>query len=43
MMNSTDLQTQAALAQLRDPATGLHLHGLLAHWAEVMAQPEQAA
>lgn len=29
-------------AELRAQAAGLRLHGLLAHWAEVMAQPEQA-
>jgi len=27
---------------LREHASDLRLHGLLAHWAEVMAQPEQA-
>ena len=34
---------QAALPQLREQAASLHLHGLIAHWPEVMAQPEQAA
>lgn len=29
-------------AELREQADALHLHGLLAHWAEVMGQPEQA-
>ena len=29
-------------SQLREQAQGLRLHGLLAHWSEVMAQPEQA-
>ncbi|MEY2843826.1 MAG: hypothetical protein RI920_1863 [Pseudomonadota bacterium] len=28
--------------ELREQATGLRLHGLLAHWSEVMAQAEQA-
>ena len=42
-MNSADLQTQAALPQLRDQAASLHLYGLLAHWAVVIAQPEQAS
>jgi DNA replication protein DnaC len=27
---------------LREQAAGLRLHGLLAHWGEVMAQPDQA-
>jgi DNA replication protein DnaC len=27
---------------LREQAAGLRLHGLLSHWSEVMAQPEQA-
>ena len=29
-------------AELREQAVDLRLHGLLAHWAEVMGQPEQA-
>ena len=29
-------------SQLREQALVLRLHGLLAHWSEVMAQPEQA-
>ena len=29
-------------AELREHAGELRLHGLLAHWAEVMGQPEQA-
>jgi len=29
-------------SQLREQAHGLRLHGLLAHWSEVMAEPEQA-
>ena len=29
-------------AELREHAGALRLHGLLAHWSEVMAQPEQA-
>lgn len=29
-------------AELREQADALHLYGLLAHWAEVMGQPEQA-
>lgn len=29
-------------AGLREQAAGLRLHGLLAHWGEVMAQPDQA-
>jgi len=35
-----DIATPAAL---REQAAALRLHGLLEHWAEVMAQPEQAA
>ena len=27
---------------LREQAVGLRLHGLLAHWAQAMGQPEQA-
>jgi DNA replication protein DnaC len=34
-----DLATPAAL---REQAAALRLHGLIEHWAEVMAQPEQA-
>lgn len=34
-----DTATQAAL---REQAAALRLHGLIEHWAEVMAQPEQA-
>lgn len=30
------------VSELREQAAALRLHGLLAHWAEVMAQPEQA-
>jgi len=29
-------------SELREHAAALRLHGLLAHWSEVMAQPEQA-
>lgn len=29
-------------SELREQAAALRLHGLLAHWSEVMAQPEQA-
>lgn len=32
----------APSAALREQAAALRLHGLLEHWAEVMAQPEQA-
>ena len=32
----------ATPAALREQAAALRLHGLLEHWAEVMAQPEQA-
>ena len=28
---------------LREQAAALRLHGLIEHWAEVMAQPEQAS
>ena len=28
------------LAELREQATALRLHGLLAHWGELMADPE---
>ncbi|MEO7850622.1 MAG: IS21-like element helper ATPase IstB [Rubrivivax sp.] len=34
--------TTASQADLREHAGALRLHGLLAHWAEVMGQPEQA-
>ena len=34
-----DLTTPAGL---REQAASLRLHGLLEHWAEVMAQPAQA-
>ncbi len=37
------LRAQAGEVQgLREQALGLHMHGLLAHWAEAMGQPEQA-
>ncbi len=32
----------ASQAELREHAGALRLHGLLAHWAEVMGQPDQA-
>ena len=32
----------ATPAALREQATALRLHGLIEHWAEVMAQPQQA-
>ena len=32
----------ATPAALREQAASLRLHGLLEHWAQVMAQPEQA-
>lgn len=32
-----------ASRQLREQASELRLHGLLAHWGEIMGQPEQAA
>ena len=34
--------TDSGQAALRAQATTLRLHGLLAHWSDVMAQPEQA-
>ena len=34
--------TMGSQAELRAHADELRLHGLLAHWSEVMAQPEQA-
>ena len=37
-MNDTTLPTGA----LREQADALRLHGLLAHWSEVMSVPEQA-
>jgi DNA replication protein DnaC len=33
-------KSEPAAAQLREQAQGLRLHGLLAHWSEVMADPE---
>lgn len=30
-------------AELRAQATALRLHGLLAHWADVMSEPEAAS
>ena len=35
-------ETSPSVAELREHAGELRLHGLLAHWAEVMGQPEQA-
>ena len=35
-------ENPSSQAALREHASDLRLHGLLAHWAEVMAQPEQA-
>ena len=35
-------ETSPSHAELREHAGELRLHGLLAHWAEVMGQPEQA-
>lgn len=35
-------ETSPTPAELREHASELRLHGLLAHWAEVMGQPEQA-
>jgi hypothetical protein len=32
----------ATTTTLREQAAALRLHGLIEHWAEVMAQPEQA-
>ena len=37
----SDAASQPA-AQLREQAQGLRLHGLLAHWSEVMAQPDHS-
>lgn len=34
--------TTASQAELREHSGALRLHGLLAHWGEVMGQPEQA-
>jgi len=41
-MNEKAPSTAADPAQMREHAGALRLHGLLAHWAEAMAQPEQA-
>jgi DNA replication protein DnaC len=41
-MNENPPSTPADAAQLREHAAALRLHGLLAHWAEAMARPEQA-
>ena len=42
-MNVADLRAQAVgLQGLREQAVGLRLHGLLAHWSEVMGEPETA-
>lgn len=42
-MNPAELRTQAAgLQGLREQAVGLRLHGLLAHWSEVMADADAA-
>lgn len=35
-------EPQPSQAELREHASDLRLHGLLAHWGEVMAQPDQA-
>lgn len=35
-------KSEAPAAQLREQAHELRLHGLLAHWSEVMAQPDQS-
>ena len=35
-------EPQPSQAELREHAGDLRLHGLLAHWGEVMAQPDQA-
>ena len=35
-------ETSPSVAELREHAGELRLHGLLAHWAEVMGQPDQA-
>ena len=39
-MNETNIPEQPSHAQLRAQATELRLHGLLAHWDELMGQPE---
>jgi DNA replication protein DnaC len=42
-MNPAELRAQAASLQgLREQAAGLRLHGLLAHWSEVMADADAA-
>jgi DNA replication protein DnaC len=41
-MSSKERAMSEPLAQLREQAAGLRLHGLLAHWSEVMGQPDQA-
>ena len=42
-MNPAELRAQAAgLQGLREQAVGLRLHGLLAHWSEVMADADAA-
>lgn len=42
-INAAEQRAQvAALQSLREQAVGLRLHGLLAHWSEVMAEPEAA-
>ncbi|HPP98565.1 MAG TPA: ATP-binding protein, partial [Ottowia sp.] len=35
-------EPRASHAELREQAGALRLHGLLAHWVEVMGHPEQA-
>ncbi|MCU0930015.1 MAG: ATP-binding protein, partial [Burkholderiaceae bacterium] len=39
---STQREPAGGPPGLREQAAGLRLHGLLAHWGEVMAQPDQA-
>jgi DNA replication protein DnaC len=39
---SSSTPTSTSQTELRQHADALRLHGLLAHWGEVMAQPEQA-
>lgn len=41
-MTETETEIATPQAQLRERAGHLRLHGLLAHWGEVCAQPEQA-
>ena len=42
-MNAAELRVHAAgLQGLREQAVGLRLHGLLAHWSEVCAEPDAA-